>query len=124
MRYEDAQGYTNWVTFHTAVMIDNERPLHEQVQRIVRGEAGNARAAAPKIKRYITSVLSTPSAGELTAAEREMWHGEIQAHGGLAEVDWEDIAESEAEDVLSPKDWGFSRRRGGWFAGRSWSGRA
>jgi hypothetical protein len=89
-------GYTNEATYTVGLLIDNERTVYFPAKAIVR-EHGNAKRSAPYLRDLVTRTLR----GEnrfLTSSERATWSAEIRRDGGLARVNWEELAETEGQD--------------------------
>ena len=113
-------GYANEATYTTALLIDNERGVYDEMRTYIQ-QTRDPKRAAPLLRALVEDVLAGRST-LLSPEEQKLWRRDIRRGGGLAVVDWQELAESEMGEgsgILVPQDFGLSRSRGGSLLGRT-----
>jgi hypothetical protein len=106
-------GYANEATYTTSLLVDNDHPVHDAMRAILH-KSRDAQRAAPLLRALVHNTLAGRNR-LLSPDLQKTWRADIRRSGGLAAVDWLNLAESEMDvgsGILPASDWGLHRSRG------------
>ena len=101
-------GYTNEATYTVDLLVSNERKLYFPTRAIVMEHGGvnakpvDAKIAAQQVRALVLRTLNGQN-DYLSAEQRAAWRADIARSGGLGEVNWVEIAETQGEARTRPK---------------------